>query len=175
MDLCHPLTLLLFSFLPFLPPTPLPRIVMLLLALFYPISFPIAMLLDCILGKDHGTFFRRAGVFSGVCWEVNYFHVTSSSPFIPPLSLPLSPSPFPPSSASLSPPSSPPPELRELVKLHGSKSHENEEPLTYDEVLIIKVTLSHTQVVATLSVVTVMCVLYCRVLWRCGTRQWPMQ
>ena len=38
------------------------------------------------------------------------------------------------------------------MKLHANKSHENEEPLTYDEVLIVKVTPSHTQVVATLSV-----------------------
>ena len=31
-------------------------------------------------------------------------------------------------------------ELQELVKLHGDRSHENEEPLTDDEVLIVKVT-----------------------------------
>lgn len=64
-------------------------LVWLLLALFFPISFPIAILLDRILGKDHNTFFRRA-------------------------------------------------ELRELVKLHGSRTHDNEEPLSYDEVLIVK-------------------------------------
>lgn len=42
-------------------PPPPTRVVLLLMALFYPIAFPIAMLLDCILGKEHGTFFRRAG------------------------------------------------------------------------------------------------------------------
>jgi len=31
-------------------------------------------------------------------------------------------------------------ELRELVKLHANISDENEEPLTYDEVLVVKVT-----------------------------------
>ncbi len=35
--------------------------VLLLMAVFYPIAFPIAMLLDKVLGKEHGTFFRRAG------------------------------------------------------------------------------------------------------------------
>jgi Mg2+/Co2+ transporter CorC len=61
--------------------------VWLLLVLLFPISFPIALLLDRILGKGHNTFFRRA-------------------------------------------------ELRELVKMHGS--HDNEEPLNQDEVLIVK-------------------------------------
>ena len=42
-------------------------LVWLLLALFFPISFPIAILLDKILGKDHNTFFRRAGVCVCVC------------------------------------------------------------------------------------------------------------
>jgi ankyrin repeat/SOCS box protein 13/metal transporter CNNM len=60
-----------------------------LLVLFFPLTFPIALLLDKILGKDHNTFFRRA-------------------------------------------------ELRELVKMHGSKTHDNEEPLSSDEVLIVK-------------------------------------
>ena len=31
------------------------------------------------------------------------------------------------------------PELRELVKIHGTRHDENEEPLSYDEVLIVKV------------------------------------
>ena len=39
-------------------------LVFVILALFYPIAFPMALLLDCILGKDHGTFFRRAGITS---------------------------------------------------------------------------------------------------------------
>lgn len=60
-----------------------------LMIFLFPLSFPIALLLDRILGKDHNTFFRRA-------------------------------------------------ELRELVKMHGSKSHDNEEPLNHDEVLIVK-------------------------------------
>ena len=98
------------------------------------------------------------------------FLVTSSLSFLSSLLLPY----IPPFLPVLSPPSSPRPELRELVKLHGSKSHENEEPLTYDEVLIVKVTPSHMQVVATLSVTTVMGILYHRVLWRCGIRQWQM-
>lgn len=64
-------------------------LVLLLLALFYPIAFPLSILLDWILGKGHGTFFRRA-------------------------------------------------ELRELVKMHANHHNQNEEPLTYDEVLIVK-------------------------------------
>lgn len=28
-------------------------------------------------------------------------------------------------------------ELRELVKLHGSRTHDNEEPLSYDEVMMM--------------------------------------
>ena len=35
---------------------------MVLMVVLFPIAFPIALLLDCILGKEHGTFFRRAGV-----------------------------------------------------------------------------------------------------------------
>ena len=30
-------------------------------------------------------------------------------------------------------------ELRELVKMHGDSKNSNEEPLSYDEVLIVKV------------------------------------
>lgn len=40
-------------------------LVLLLMGLFFPISFPIAILLDKILGKDHNTFFRRAGEGEG--------------------------------------------------------------------------------------------------------------
>ena len=32
------------------------------MAMFFIIAFPIAKLLDLILGKGHGTFFRRAGM-----------------------------------------------------------------------------------------------------------------
>ena len=52
-------------------------IVLLLMAAFYPIAFPIAMLLDRILGKDHGTFFRRAGeLFLLPCLEYWVYDVT---------------------------------------------------------------------------------------------------
>ncbi|XP_064405122.1 uncharacterized protein LOC135350301 [Halichondria panicea] len=64
-------------------------IVLVLMAILFPISFPIAKLLDLILGKEHSTFFRRA-------------------------------------------------ELRELVKMHGDGEQGNEDPLSYDEVLIVK-------------------------------------
>lgn len=94
---------------------------MLLMALLYPIAFPIAMLLDCLLGKGHSTFFRRAGV--QYCCPVTVFFYL----LLPLLSLSLSSPPYLP-------------ELQELVKLHGDRSHENEEPLTDDEVLIVKVT-----------------------------------
>ena len=33
-------------------------------------------------------------------------------------------------------------ELRELVKMHGTHEKSNEEPLSYDEVLIVKVSLT---------------------------------
>lgn len=67
---------------------------------------------------------------------------------LPPLSIPSLLPPFPslPLSISSLLPPSPPfpspflPELQELVKLHGDRTHENEEPLTDDEVLIVKVT-----------------------------------
>ena len=76
----------------------------LLLVLLFPISFPIALLLDRILGKGHNTFFRRAGtqrcLFLSNC--------LSALVVI---------------------------ELRELVKMHGS--HDNEEPLNQDEVIMM--------------------------------------
>ena len=37
-------------------------LVWILIALFFPLGFPIAIVLDKILGKDHNTFFRRAGI-----------------------------------------------------------------------------------------------------------------
>ena len=75
-------------------------VVWLLMAILFIVAWPIAKLLDLVLGKDHGTFFRRA-------------------------------------------------ELKALVELHGedrvitegvqtSDEVGNEEPLSYDEVLIIK-------------------------------------
>ncbi|XP_070567366.1 uncharacterized protein [Ptychodera flava] len=60
-----------------------------LMAILFIIAWPLAKVLDCLLGKDHGTFFRRA-------------------------------------------------ELGALVDLHTKKTEENEEPLSVDEVLIIK-------------------------------------
>ncbi|XP_070569081.1 uncharacterized protein [Ptychodera flava] len=60
-----------------------------LMAILFIIAWPLAKVLDCLLGKDHGTFFRRA-------------------------------------------------ELGALVDLHTEKTEENEEPLSVDEVLIIK-------------------------------------
>ena len=32
-------------------------------------------------------------------------------------------------------------ELRELVKMHGTKAHENEEPLSHDEVIMMSLIL----------------------------------
>ena len=63
------------------------------MGLFFLISWPIAKLLDCVLGKDHRTFFRRA-------------------------------------------------EIKALVDLHGPEGTHVEDPLSYDEVLIIKVCLN---------------------------------
>ena len=63
-----------------------------LMVLLFIIAWPIAKLLDCMLGAENSTFFRRA-------------------------------------------------ELKELVSMHLEKTLENEEPLTGDEVLIIKGTL----------------------------------
>jgi len=40
-------------------------IVIVLLVISFPITFPISLLLDLILGKGHGTFFRRAGRWVG--------------------------------------------------------------------------------------------------------------
>ena len=37
------------------------RLVIFLMALFFVIAFPIAKLLDCLIGEGHGTFYRRAG------------------------------------------------------------------------------------------------------------------
>lgn len=59
-----------------------------LMVVFIPIGFPLSLVLDCVLGAGHGTFFRRA-------------------------------------------------ELRELVKMHGA-THDNKDPLSLDEVLIVK-------------------------------------
>ncbi|XP_077977352.1 uncharacterized protein LOC144432921 [Glandiceps talaboti] len=60
-----------------------------LMVVTFIISWPLSKLLDCLLGNEHGTFFRRA-------------------------------------------------ELGVLVDLHTEKTDENEEPLSVDEVLIIK-------------------------------------
>ena len=36
-----------------------------MMAAFFPIAFPLAKLLDCVLGKEHDVFFRRAGMAGG--------------------------------------------------------------------------------------------------------------
>lgn len=64
-----------------------------LMLITLPISWPLSKLLDCVLGTEHGTFFRRA-------------------------------------------------ELSALVDLHQQNDHENEEPLSKDEAMIIKGALS---------------------------------
>lgn len=79
-------------------------LVWLLLVILFPISFPIALLLDKILGKGHNTFFRRAGE-----WVHLFPYLLTASVAI---------------------------ELRELVKMHGSDTHDNEEPLSHDEVIM---------------------------------------
>ncbi|XP_046848742.1 DUF21 domain-containing protein At4g33700-like [Xenia sp. Carnegie-2017] len=66
--------------------------VRLLMLLMFIIAWPISKLLDCLLGVENATFFRRA-------------------------------------------------ELKELVSMHLEQTLDNEEPLTGDEVLIIKGTL----------------------------------
>ena len=81
------------------------------MVLLCPIAFPIALLLDKILGKDHGTFFRRSGKMISYIdhqfWQLTIIRTSA--------------------------------ELRELVKMHGTHQKSNEEPLSYDEVLIVKV------------------------------------
>lgn len=75
------------------------RFVYVLMGLLFVVSWPLSKLLDCVLGEDHGTFYRRA-------------------------------------------------QLKVLVDLHGPNSQanlshqqeeEDDEPLSIDEVLIIKV------------------------------------
>ena len=74
------------------------RFVYVLMGLTIIISWPLAKLLDCLLGEDHATFFRRA-------------------------------------------------ELKALVDLHGpEQSQHSVSPLSYDEVLIIKVNLNLQQI-----------------------------
>ena len=48
-------------------------IVLVLMAILFPISFPIAKLLDLILGKEHSTFFRRAGTFVGLAFTKGWY------------------------------------------------------------------------------------------------------
>ena len=33
-----------------------------MMVVLFPIAFPLAKLLDCVLGKEHDVFFRRAGM-----------------------------------------------------------------------------------------------------------------
>ena len=55
-------------------------------------------------------------------------------------------------------------ELRELVKMHGTHEKSNEEPLSYDEVLIVKVYNNLKKVNDDLNSQVLFCV--SRVLWR---------
>ena len=64
-------------------------LILLFMIILFPISWPLSKLLDCLLGSECGTFFRRA-------------------------------------------------ELSSLVDFHKCKDSENEDPLTEDEIIIIK-------------------------------------
>lgn len=59
-------------------------------------------------------------------------------------------------------------ELRELVKMHAVHQESNEEPLSYDEVLIVKVNID---IHVVRSEIMCVCDVTFRVHWRCGTRQ----
>ena len=85
------------------------RIVMVLMVITFPISYPVALFLDCVIGHHgSGTYYRR----SGETYNCNCACVIFSCSLL---------------------------ELRELVKLHGRLNDENEEPLTIDEIRVVKV------------------------------------
>lgn len=108
-------------------------IIFVLLVVLCPIAFPIALLLDRVLGKEHGMYFRRAGQLNNVnilrpslC--ISMFQHTISRR----LKISLCKVKCLIMCFCFS-------ELRELVKMHGTHEKSNEEPLSYDEVLIVKV------------------------------------
>ena len=74
----------------------------------FPISYPIALFLDCVIGHHgSGMYYRRSGEAGTIVIE------TFSCLLL---------------------------ELRELVKLHGRLNDDNEDPLTIDEIRVVKVT-----------------------------------
>ena len=50
-------------------------LVVALMAVFFIISYPIAKLLDCLLGSDHGTLYRRAGLYVRTCLHLSVKYV----------------------------------------------------------------------------------------------------
>lgn len=81
---------------------------MILMVLTFPISYPVALFLDCVIGHHgSGMYYRRSG-------EI---YVTLFCEIFSCLLL----------------------ELRELVKLHGRLHDDNEDPLTIDEIRVVKV------------------------------------
>ena len=80
------------------------------MVLTFPISFPVALFLDCVIGSHGGgTYYRRTGE---VFVFINIIIIVFPCSLL---------------------------ELQELVKLHGRLHDDNEDPLTIDEIRVIKV------------------------------------